>query len=813
MAKKRKDSPKKNKPTSKAKFYDLREIPFEPTGAASSKYSYVPPEEFSIIEDKIKEVVSEKKLYMLLLKAPQGGGKTSMAVELRKRITSGHYVGQKKAAFVYNKLIDLDISNYVKDLIREASQFLTDRSRYKVKKEMTPTDLKNLVVDILKALGQQNELVAWVIDEFDILVGHPKSEQTKFLQFVRDIVDDLADESLPIMFLMSHTWRSSKEFEDHLREIHRPFQSRIAESLEIGYTYDEVRKIVAIRLNSVSLNKREKSSILPFTEEALKELYESIVVSLGGTEDLTDFRFFERCCYYSLLRGAQNKIKEITPEIVREVFTAQIGSEPIGKQQEDISAHTKAEIVTIMRGPLIQRLESTFDGLSKGLELSHEFSAIDLSMTDYVGEVKPNTHIGSWQFSGKHTQGRLFRTLWFIAYKTDGIIVKEEMAVINDKILEFLSEPGQSQPNLSIFTYVSDVEVDSSDIKTCDEILRINRSTMRELIGLGVSVTERDIATLKKSFDADILPDLREIYAVRVRDITKKVNDSVIRAILALHIYHLNNEKLTRASLKQKETFISGRRILPDRWIKEMEVLGFASGTTTSGYVPETPKSIKIMLDCLEKNDTLKIDEVNSLFGDSAEYVLDLCWKIGIIEYDYNRVKKKYVADIKESVKDDIDEAKNLVKISSESVAKNTLAKIVTAIEKSKQEGDEFSQYVALYVGKKKISELNRTIREGMKIEKVQPTETVTSEPIAETREAVEVSEGELGGEEEPQLHVEETTLQPAANLEDYILEVLSDQPLTYLELRSKLISAGFEKDITPVLLRLIITNKIKITL
>ena len=64
--------------SSVATFYDLKEIPFEPTGEASSKYTYVPPEEFSIIEDKLKEVVSEKKLYLLLLKAPQGGARASV---------------------------------------------------------------------------------------------------------------------------------------------------------------------------------------------------------------------------------------------------------------------------------------------------------------------------------------------------------------------------------------------------------------------------------------------------------------------------------------------------------------------------------------------------------------------------------------------------------------------------------------------------------------------------------------------------------------------------------------------------------------
>lgn len=800
--------------SSEAKFYHLKEIPFEPTGAAATKYPYVPPEEFAVIEEKIKEVMSERKLYMLLLKAPQGGGKTSTAEELKKRVAEGRYSKGKRTVFISNKLIDLKIKNYATDFIKEASAYLDKRAKHTIKKSTTPTQLKNILVEILKDLGRKKELVVWVIDEFDILVDHPKPVQSKFLQFIRNIVDDLADESLPIMFLMSHTWRSSREFEDHLKEVHKPFRHRIVESLEIGYTYDEVKKIVATRLYSVAMGKRKKSSISPFTEEALSELYESIVVSLGGTEELTDFRIFERCCYYSILRGAQKKLASIDASLVRQIFEEQVSSEMIFTPEEEISARTKSEMITAIRGPPVERLESALTGLEKGLNLSQEFSEISLSITDYVGEVKPNIHISYWFFSGKHAKGRFFRTQWFMGFKPDGIIVREELARVNKAIQKFRYGSDQPYPHLTILTYVSDIELDTSDVQAFDEVLRISRDTMRKLIGLGVAVTGEDIATLRKDFDSEILPNLREIYAVRVRDITKKVTDSVIRAIVALHINHLAGEKLTRQSLKEQETYFSGKRILGDRWIREMIDLGFASESGTSGLIPETPRSIRTLLDSFKVGDALKIEALRGVFDETLDFVLDLAEKLGILEKRYDDVKKRHASEIEESIRNDIEEAESLVKKmeygEASWVASETVKKILVALEKSKTEGDEFSQYIVLYVARRRLPKLNRMIKEKTRIE---------IQPRIETETRAAVTKPETGAIETRVSAPEVYTPQgPQVSLEDGILRCLEENPLTHKDLQSKLAEMGFTEEeitskITPTLLKMIIHNKLKITI
>jgi hypothetical protein len=191
--------------------------------------------------------------------------------------------------------------------------------------------------------------------------------------------------------------KSSKEFENYLKTVHGPFQSRIVASLEIGYTFSEAKNIVAARLRAVRQQEKPYNSLEPFTEESLKTLYD-LVVSAGGTGELNDFRFFERCCYFSLLKGAQNKVAQIDAAMVRLVFEEAYKSWAKTQTFEKISVQVQSLRAGILSSSQMSRNEAVLNGIKRGLELTEDqFRSIPYSTTVYGEKLDPDIHISGLQ--------------------------------------------------------------------------------------------------------------------------------------------------------------------------------------------------------------------------------------------------------------------------------------------------------------------------------------------------------------------------------------------------------------------------------
>ena len=252
-----------------AEVYGLKENPFEPTGAAVGKYPFVPPANFDQLEQKIKEAGTEKKLYALLVNSPHGAGKSTTMEYLKTKATNGGYFSFR-APVILTKLSNLSIDDFVSDILREASNYgktaALSRSRYGT----SPSVLRKALVDTLSPIASRSKLMLWIVDEFDILADQPEKEQRLFLQFLREVMDDLASKDDPIAFIMSHTRYSSREFEANLSKQHGPFKSRLVASLPLAYSFDEVKKIVEERLRKASISERREGDLSPFSEEALR---------------------------------------------------------------------------------------------------------------------------------------------------------------------------------------------------------------------------------------------------------------------------------------------------------------------------------------------------------------------------------------------------------------------------------------------------------------------------------------------------------------------------------------------------------------
>lgn len=793
------------KTRSAAEFYGLTEIPFEPTGAAAGKYPYVAPDDFVLIEEKISEVVAEKKLYVILLKAPQGGGKTATAGELEARLKSGKYVKGPKA-LVLNKLMNLDIRNYAKDFVKKTGNLVpeTMKKKCRIDEKTSPSEMKDILVEILRYLGRKNELTFWIIDEFDILVDYPRPEQSRFLQFIREIIDELASERFPVLFLMSHTMKSSKEFEKYLKGVHGPFESRIVAPLEIGYHYDEVRRIVAARLYSVSKKRRQKDSIEPFSENALKSLC-GFIVDIGGTGELSDFRFFERCCYFAILRGAKKQQKKLDLKHVRKIFEELYASEPVRKPEIELSIGTRSKMISLLRGNPMVRNEAVLRGLLEGLKLlKDDFLTIANTKTERCVIIQPDINISSLEFTTNYRGEKNVNTLWFIAAKDKGMIVKGDAKGINDAIGKIV-EARDRYTNLTILSYVSNLDLDESQTSNCDEVLRISLDTMRDLIGLGVALPE-DVDSLRKSFDADIATALRGIYSKRVRDITGyPTAPSVYTLLKTLNMSYFSGKRLTKEALRDQEKELYGKSTKTrERYVSDIIELGFAAEEGTQ-IVPRAPRSLVRLMEILKQGVT-DVTEIYERFGDSGEAVVTVAEQLGMIKLENMSVKRVYPYDLEKKVRKDLKTSKSL---SEDKTLSNTFAAkraktIIKAIEEAESKGNEFAQLLIYGAAIGLLPGLNESLIQKKKEITAAPQPV---EPLpAEEKKIPKVLPEEIGKAAAPE--------KPTMTFDEAINSCLKDgKSITLSDLVEGLEKLGYVEDVRTKIIGLIIQDKLKISL
>jgi len=791
--------------TSAAEFYKLSEIPFEPTGAAVAKYPYVAPKKFSIVEEKIDDVAREKKLYVVLLRAPQGGGKTATATELKRRIEAKKYAGGK-GVLLLNGLVDLDFSHYATEFMGQVVPLLPDFKWEKYKDKKSPGELRNAVASVLKNLGSSYNLVVWVIDEFDILVDYPKEKQSQFLQILREIIDELSNERLPILFIMSHTVKSAKEFERHLKEIHGPLQSRIVATMDIGYNYSEVRAIVAARLRSVRREERAYNSIEPFSEDALKELY-NLVLAVGGTGELNDFRLFERCCYFVILNGVKNKRKAIEKDDVKQEFQQQYKSWTKTEVGEKLSLALRGERSSILSGTQMMRNEAILKGLVNGFTLmKDQFREITGVSTRYEKKVAPDIHLSSLRFTATHRPtAKKVSAIWILAVKEEGMVLQDDLRAIDPVVLKTLDE-ASTHINLSILSYVSDIDLDTAQVTNCDRVVRISTDTMRDLIGLSIRVaTEDDVDILRKTFDSDIAPLIRGIFEESTRDITKDVTSTVIRLVKALNVSNAGGLKLTREALKEedKKLFGSSSRVA-DKHLSDLVALGFAKEEGTE-IVPMQPKALNRLDELLHKHSSVKVDRLLTEFSPNGESVLEAAKQLGLVKVDENDVVRRQ-QDLKKEVDSRVDTIKPLLtKDVKDTFDGEKATQILKAVEKATTL-DDIPATIVFSVATELLPTIEKNVKEysaktGQVVEKAvavneaPPRERQNKTPAKETRHVAT-----------------QETQREAAKLEEAILSILeTEKSLTLEELKEKLAVKGFATDVNSQVLSMVVKNKLKL--
>ncbi len=791
-----------------AEFYGLKENPFEPTGAAVGKYRFVTPANFEILEDWIKRTSIEKKLYVLLVNSPHGAGKSTVVEELRQRAAGGAYFSYK-APVILTRLTSLSVEDFFGDVMDEARRH-TKPKYLGGPRRPGITKLQKTLTDTLKKIARQRTLI-FIIDEFDILADSPQKEQQKFLQFLRGVIDDLAVEDLPIAFIMSHTKLSSRDFEAYLEETHAPFQSRIVDSVSLAYTLEEVTKIVASRLLHASKQTREQNDIAPFTEEALRTLFQ-LITSLRGTKNLDNFRVFERCCHFALIEGAKTKAQKIGDNIVREVFNAYGRKELPLREFRDLSPTTIQTIAEVSKAHLLERNIAILNGIVAAITHSQILGgevAIESHTTSHVGEFSDGRlEISSLTLVTTY-RDKSVSLRWHLASSPQDLISEDEVSTLleeasrNPRMKEFYA-------HIDIFSYVSGVGVADVSHPSFDTVLRFKTTLAEDLIGLGSGV-EADITTLTREFDRSIAPQLSELIRRKVRDITKDLVPPKRELVQTLHVMRNTGQTPTKESLRQahKELFAKSRKIsLPS--VNEIIQLGFATERATE-LIPEEPKAHKKLLDVwLAKGDTER-ELIEQQFGNVSQAVLDSASALGLIVEDGGKIRARRLSDFETEMDGLISDLKETIEsdLVRQTNPGERIELLLRALASSKEEHRKYDTFVILSTLQSLGQELLDLV---VDIPREPATKPLTVEDSAETSVEESVVEGEAEGEglaEETPIHREQEI-----PVEDAIIAALKGSPPMALgELERRLRERGYEQDIRHYVVRLVLSGKVRISL
>ncbi|MCW4003433.1 MAG: ATP-binding protein [Candidatus Bathyarchaeota archaeon] len=794
---------------SSAEVYGLKDNPFEPTGAAVDKYPFVPPANFPMLEQKIIEAGVERKLYALLVNSPHGAGKSTTMEYLKKKASNGGYLSYR-APVLLTRLANLSIEDFVRDVLKEATPFGKLSPIVPSKFGTTPSMLRKALVETLSPIATKHKLMLWIVDEFDILADQPEKEQRSFLQFLRDVVDDLAKVNAPIAFIMSHTKYSSRQFEANLSKQHEPFRSRLVASLPLSYSFPEVKKIVFERLRSVSISTRQEDDISPFSEEALKALYD-LILAVRGTESLDNFRVFERICHFALIEGAKKGMKTIEKTLVQELFKEYGLKELPIREGRNLSIKTSQEIVNLKTSDFMQKHEAILQGVVKGIRRTKSFGdeCIKNVETSFLGCVNEGI-VGMSSLSANIILAdRSIRVFLVLASSKEGILQVTEINAIMQELKPLIRDLEVYSHKI-ILAYVSSIQIPNLSRGDFDQVIWIRDALAEDLMGLSAGV-EEDVGVLIKSFESDIAPVLGQLIIRETTDITAQLSAQTMEIIQTLFVISASGEVCTKEALRQDHKRLFMRKTkLPESYVVEAIQSGFIKEQANQ-LEPTVPKAHNFLLDLLEKG-PLDYSFVVKKLGVAGEAIIKSAIDFGLVYLDGGKLSKRRFAEYENSVKSSLDFLRtyNQNAVIRESEIGQLIEWLVSAYDQKKTE-----QSYALYIILSTIQKLSSSIQ--AEITKYRQTQVTKPSPLsgAQVAPPIDVHSSVVS--------VPSSTISASTSLElpqpmgqlidDIILTTLRKTgPLLLQELDVKVKEQGYQQDVKPAVLRLIYSGKLKVS-
>lgn len=282
------------------------EPPFIEAGAATNVTPYIPEKLLKQLNSTIESTLSGQ-CRTLILGGAAGSGKTTIT-----KYYFNYAILKKFGEKISNSLIVIytltdanelrDVSIFYKRIIQEILAKVKEKNPdihkvllESVEKRINSQDTRemlNLFREVNKFLKDSFSPIIYVIDEVDYVVDLISEKDYTFIQHLRHIIDILSEIRFTALILAS-TKLPASYIKNEVRKALGPAADRISESEELRYTEEDFLKFVQtrfkeplieekngqfierpIRLEVRDLLEKEHGIYFPFTENALKRLYQ-----------------------------------------------------------------------------------------------------------------------------------------------------------------------------------------------------------------------------------------------------------------------------------------------------------------------------------------------------------------------------------------------------------------------------------------------------------------------------------------------------------------------------------------------------------
>jgi len=351
-----------------------------------------------------------------------------------------------------------------------------------------------------------------------------------------------------------------------------------------------------------------------------------------------------------------------------------------------------------------------------------------------------------------------------------------------------------------------------------DKSVKISKKAANDLVGLSCDEKNKnDKMILMDGFNREIRPELDRIFSKEVRDITKVPSPQAIRLIETLFLGHYSGKHLTKSSLRDDEKILfDEKNKRPEKFVMEIIDLGFAS-EKGYGLIPTIPKALCEFMDTMVSKEM----DIKALqkFGDSQRILTETSESLGLIKREISKIIGNYPSEIESEIKEDVETVDNA--LNDEKVRRTKAGikaqELINALENASGE-DEITKVIVNNAAKKLLPSLITEIKSIQK--KVLKPELIKPEPREEPRVKPEEIPQVTKEEREEQKTItttsapskpEPTSIESKPTIEDVIISMVNENPLTFRELTDELSGKGYSTDIRGIIMKLLINNRIKI--
>lgn len=354
---------------------------------------------------------SKGKFVPVILRAPYGGGKTTLLRWFKERLKVKeklpNHIKGKLILPTYTKLPHPSIKAITTTFIDEVKLQLEEAKRRRFldhvktttrnlekRKIQTESVLNALIynscLDILYTLGF--DVIVHIIDEFEAIAEISNEECRGFLHEFRDFIDEIGER--PLVMVLGCTDEAYRLME----EIHPALISRVPSDFrksvdaQLRFTFENTLDFVSSRLESArSTNPEATNPYYPFDRESIEWLYEKA----GG-----NIRIIEQTCYFALEK-ARKENKKIDQKVVVDAIHRAISQKSGYERSEgtfnliDDPEERDNLMKKIRQGNPETLKDLLYEGFRRFLSkqnFDYQFERDDDSLGEKTGIARINTH-------------------------------------------------------------------------------------------------------------------------------------------------------------------------------------------------------------------------------------------------------------------------------------------------------------------------------------------------------------------------------------------------------------------------------------